>query len=539
MNAPLVVLDTPTLYYRAFYALPDTMTDSAGMPINAVRGTLDTIASLVDLTGSRRIVAAMDADWRPAFRTEVVPEYKAQRIKDAEAGTEIPTELAVQLPLLEQMLAAAGIPVAEVAGTEADDVIASLVVGTAEPVVIVSSDRDLLSLLDDEGRVSVLRPVKKGAFESLDVDGLRAEYGVASGIRYRELAALRGDPSDGLAGVPGIGTKTAASLLETFGDLAGLLDAARSGAKGPGLSPKRREALVEHAEAVGRTLTVMTCLTDLDIAGFVAAADAPDGDERTLTELASAHNLTGPAGRLLTALREEVGGWAKGRVTGFDLETTGVDPHEARIVSAALVDYDEGVRTGSRTWLVDPGVEIPADSAAVHGLSTEYVREHGADPHEALTRILDGIRAVKEAGGVLVGHNIVYDLTVLAAEAHRLGIDSDVAAACPAVVDTLVVDKHVDQYRKGKRTLTALAEAWDVVLDNAHDALADTVAAAEIAFAIARAHPEVARLTPADLHAAQKEWKAEQARSLQDYLRRKGRTGAVVNEDWPFEPPRH
>lgn len=562
MTQPLVVLDTPTLYYRAFYALPDSLRDPAGMPINAARGMTQTLASLVELTGSTRIVAAMDADWRPAFRTAVVPEYKAQRVTDEAAGTETPPDLAVQLPLITALLTAAGIPVAEVPGTEADDVIASIAAGAGEPVVIVSSDRDLLSLLTPGRELAVMRPKKAGAWDTLRLADLPAAYGVTDGAQYRALAALRGDPSDGLAGVPGIGEKTAAALLTGYGDLTGIVAAAAAGERAHGLSPRRAAAILEHRAAVEANHTVMSCREDLPVAGFVDAAGG-SADPAALRELAARHGLTQGVERLLTVLDPATGGaeasrtpaaaaadtatggaessaasWTAAPLWGFDLETTGTDPHTARIVSAALVRFESGAPVERLTWLVDPGVEIPAASVRIHGITSEHVRAHGRPVAEAVPEILARIAAIRETGGMLVGHNVVYDLTILQYEAERTGSEPDARSACPPVIDTFVLDKQAQRFRKGARTLTAVSENWGVELSQAHEALADAEAAVRIALAIAAAHPDIAAHSPAALHRAQIGWKAEQAASFQKYLRGRGRPDAVVDPSWPFEPRR-
>lgn len=563
MTQPLVVLDTPTLYYRAFYALPDSLRDPAGMPINAARGMTQTLASLVELTGSTRIVAAMDADWRPAFRTAVVPEYKAQRVTDEAAGTETPPDLAVQLPLITALLTAAGIPVAEVPGTEADDVIASIAAGAGEPVVIVSSDRDLLSLLAPGRDLAVMRPKKAGAWVTLRLADLPAAYGVADGVQYRALAALRGDPSDGLAGVPGIGEKTAAALLTGYGDLPGIIAAAAAGERAHGLSPRRAAAILEHRAAVEANHTVMSCREDLPVAGFVAAAGGAV-DPIALRELAARHGLTQGVERLLTVLDPATGtgdasgpgspaaapgasapgtdssggSWTAAPLWGFDLETTGTDPHTARIVSAALVRFSSGAPVERLTWLVDPGVEIPAASVGIHGITPEHVRAHGRPVAEAVPEILAEVAAIREAGGMLVGHNVVYDLTILQYEAERAAAVPDARTACPPVIDTFVLDKQAQRFRKGARTLTAVSENWGIDLSRAHEALADAEAAVRIALAIAAAHPDIAAHSPAALHAAQIGWKAEQAASFQTYLRSRGRPDAVVDPSWPFEPRR-
>ena len=558
MTQPLVVLDTPTLYYRAFHALPDSLRDPAGMPINAARGVTQTLASLVELTGSTRIVAAMDADWRPAFRTAVVPEYKAQRVTDDAAGTETPPDLAVQLPLITALLAAAGIPVAEVPGTEADDVIASIAAAAHESVVIVSSDRDLLSLLAPGRDLVVMRPKKAGVWDTLRIADLPGSYGVVDGAQYRALAALRGDPSDGLAGVPGIGEKTAAALLSGYGDLPGIFAAAEAGERAHGLSPRRAAAILEHRAAVEANHTVMTCREDLPVAGFVEAAGG-DPDPVALRELAARHGLTQSAERLLAALGappadvappagvpaaahtgEQSAGevWTEAPLWGFDLETTGTDPHTARIVSAALVRFAGGDPVERLTWLVDPGVEIPAASVRIHGITPEHVRAHGRPVAEAVPEILAKVAAIRGAGGMLVGHNVVYDLTILQYEAERAGAEPDARAVCPPVIDTFVLDKRAQQFRRGPRTLTAVSQNWGVELSQAHEALADAEAAVRIALAIAAVHPDIAAHSPAALHAAQIGWKREQAASFQEYLRGRGRPNAVVDPSWPFEPRR-
>lgn len=576
MKAPLIILDTPALYYRAFYALPDTIRSPEGFPVNAVRGVLDTIAQLAESWSSTRIVATMDADWRPAFRTAIVPEYKEQRILDHEAGTETPPDLAAQLPLLRSSLIAAGIPIAEVAGTEADDVIASFIAGTDEPVVIVSPDRDLLALLDDAGRATVSRPKKGGVWEQVQARDLPELYGVASGTAYRALAALRGDPSDGLPGVPGIGEKTAAKLVDGYGSLDGVIAAAEAGEKDHGLSPKRRESILVHAEAVRRQHQVMTAVDDLEIGEFLAAVAASEQnrDAATLRELAGTHGFERSAERLIAVLSptptaeaplasiaapttsgaaaEATGelfappeptlpdrGWTRSPVWGFDLETTGTDPHTARIVTASLCEFRDGVETSRLEWLADPGVEIPRAAAEVHGITTEHARTHGRPLADVVGEVLEWFARIRDSGGLIVGHNIVYDLTILEVESQRLGTPTHAAQVCPPVIDTFVIDKHVDPYRRGSRVLTALAEHWSVALDNAHDATADAVAAVEIALRIAAAHPEtIGSLAAGELHEAQVGWKREQSASFEAYLRRKrGDDSITVSREWPFETP--
>lgn len=540
---PLVLVDTPALYYRAFYSVPDSIVNDEGQPVNAVRGVLDAIAQMIRRFSSARVVATMDADWRPAFRTAIMPEYKAARIKDEEAGTEIPPELNAQLPILRAVLAAAGIPIAEADGTEADDVIATMAAESTTPVVIVSPDRDLLALLDADRDVSVLRPRNGGEWEAITAADLPGLYGVESGIRYRELAALRGDPSDGLPGAAGIGEKTAATLLTNFGTLAGIVSAAKAGVKTGGLSPKRATTIVDSEEMLARTVEVMTCLTDVD---HGIALDSLPGSLDTAALEAAAHgqNIARSVDNLLAALDSagvsaspDTGGrpgaevpWPQARLIGFDLETTGVDPDTARIVTAALVEEPDRVEM----WLADPGVEIPEAARAVHGITTEYAQANGAPAVEVVTALCTALAGFRDEGAVVVGHNIVYDLSVLDAEVRRHRPDLELRALLPAIVDTFVLDRQVDRYRRGKRTLTATAEAWGVDLLDAHDAAADARAALDISRALAMKSTEIAALTGPEIMAAQGEWKRAQAADLQAFLRRKGNADAVVDGSWPI-----
>lgn len=540
---PLVLVDTPALYYRAFYSVPDSIVNDAGQPVNAVRGVLDAIAQMIRRFSSSRVVATMDADWRPAFRTAIMPEYKAARIKDEEAGTEIPPELDAQLPILRAVLTAAGISIAEADGTEADDVIATMAAESTTPVVIVSPDRDLLALLDADRDVSVLRPRKGGEWEAITAADLPELYGVESGIRYRELAALRGDPSDGLPGAAGIGEKTAATLLTNYGTLAGIVSAAKAGVKTGGLSPKRATTIVDSEEMLARTVEVMTCLTDVD---HGIALDALPGslDAAALEAAAHGQNIARSVENLLAALDsagvtaspdtgERPGAevpWPQARLIGFDLETTGVDPDTARIVTAALVEEPDRVEM----WLADPGVEIPEAARAVHGITTEYAQANGAPAVEVVTALCTALAGFRDEGAVVVGHNIVYDLSVLDAEVRRHRPDLELRALLPAIVDTFVLDRQVDRYRRGKRTLTATAEAWGVDLLDAHDAAADARAALDISRALAMKSTEIAALTGPEIMAAQGEWKRAQAADLQAFLRRKGNADAVVDGSWPI-----
>jgi 5'-3' exonuclease len=254
----LMLLDTASLYYRAFYGMPDTVTAPDGTPVNAIRGLLDAIARLVKDYAPERLVACLDADWRPAFRVAAIPGYKAHRAEE-DGSEQTPPALAIQIPLITQVLAAAGIALAEHEGYEADDIIATLAASAEQPVDVVTGDRDLFQLVDDERRVRVLYTIKGlGRLEPVTEDGVAKKYDIP-GDRYADFAVLRGDPSDGLPGVPGIGEKTAAALIRIFGDLDSLKTALDMGHGGfpPGTRKKLEGArpYLDVAPAVVRTAT--------------------------------------------------------------------------------------------------------------------------------------------------------------------------------------------------------------------------------------------------------------------------------------------
>jgi 5'-3' exonuclease len=225
---PLMLLDAASLYFRAFYGVPETITAADGTPVNAIRGFTDMVARLVTDRRPRRLVACLDLDWRPAFRVDALPSYKAHRVpgrpETAPAGVPevVPAGLAPQVPVLLELLDAAGIATAGAAGYEADDVIGTLAAAeTTDPVLAVSGDRDLMQIVRDEPVPVRLLYIGRGLAraELLGPVEVAAKYGLPAaraGAAYAEMAMLRGDPSDGLPGVPGIGAKTAATLVGRF-----------------------------------------------------------------------------------------------------------------------------------------------------------------------------------------------------------------------------------------------------------------------------------------------------------------------------------
>lgn len=296
----LMLLDTASLYYRAFYGMPETVTAPDGTPVNAIRGLLDAIARLVRDHRPARLVACLDADWRPSFRTDAIPGYKAHRA-EPDGSEQTPPGLAVQIPLITQLLIASGIALAEADGYEADDVIATLAARAGQPVDVVTGDRDLFQLVDDERRVRVLYTVKGlGKLDAITEAEVGKKYAIP-GDRYADFAVLRGDPSDGLPGVPGIGEKTAAALIRAFGDLGRLLNALDLGHGGfpPGTRKKLEAArgYLDVAPAVVRTAVDVPLPDDID-----GTLPAVPPDQETLTEIGAELGL----GSSLTRFRAAV-----------------------------------------------------------------------------------------------------------------------------------------------------------------------------------------------------------------------------------------
>jgi 5'-3' exonuclease len=224
-----MLLDTASLYFRAFYGVPDTVTAPDGTPVNAVRGLLDMIARLVRARHPARLVACLDADWRPAFRVAALPSYKAHRAAPGGAEEQVPPALAAQVPVIEQVLGAAGMAMAGAPGYEADDVIGTLAAAAEVPVDIVTGDRDLFQLVDDGKPVRVIYTVRGlTKLDIVDEAAITARYQIP-GRAYAEYATLRGDPSDGLPGVAGVGDKTAAALVRAFGSVEAIVEAIDKG----------------------------------------------------------------------------------------------------------------------------------------------------------------------------------------------------------------------------------------------------------------------------------------------------------------------
>jgi 5'-3' exonuclease len=295
-----MLLDTPSLYFRAFFGVPESVRAPDGTPVNAVRGLIDMIARLVRERGPEHLVATMDADWRPAFRVAALPSYKAHRVA-ADGGDQVPSALDAQLPIIDDILDAAGLARLGAPGYEADDVIGTLAVRASGPVDIVTGDRDLFQLVDEDGPVLVLYTAR--GIKNLEVLGekeVAAKYGIP-GRGYADFATLRGDPSDGLPGVPGVGDKTAAALVTRFGSVEGIVAALEAGTT-EGFPAGSRLKLTAALGYLAAARTVVRVVTDIDLPHVDDRLPRTPRDPERLVELADQWNLGSPVNRLLAAL---------------------------------------------------------------------------------------------------------------------------------------------------------------------------------------------------------------------------------------------
>ncbi|MGA8415204.1 MAG: flap endonuclease [Candidatus Dormiibacterota bacterium] len=284
MSRDWLFVDGSSLIFRAFYGVPKTVRSPDGRLINAARGFLETLTRLIGTRHPRRLAVASDADWRPDWRVALIPGYKAQRVAEP-----IPPALIPQMPVIDAFLAAIGIDALGVTDYEAEDVIATWTAKTTGTVEIVSGDRDLFALIEDP-RVIVLYP-EKGAWAVIDEGEVTRRYGIP-GRHYADFAMLRGDPSDGLPGLKGVGAIAAASMIRQHGGVPAILEARR---------------LNEHdQEYLTRALRVVPPVADLDIELPAGNRDHYPADPAALNVLMSEHGLQAASSRLVEALNEQV-----------------------------------------------------------------------------------------------------------------------------------------------------------------------------------------------------------------------------------------
>lgn len=303
MTDRLMLLDTASLYFRAFYGVPDSVVGPDRRPINAARGLLDMIAKLVALYEPTHLIACWDDDWRPQWRVDLIPSYKAHRVAEevlAAPDVEVvPDPLEHQIPAIREELRALRVPVVGVSHHEADDVIGTYATIATIPVDVVTGDRDLFQLIDDDRDVRVIYTGR--GMSNLEVhtgDTTTAKYGIAPS-QYADFAVLRGDPSDGLPGVAGIGEKTATTLLARYGDLAGIVEAASSD---EGMSAGVRAKLLAAADYLAVAPQVVAVVRDLALPVGIDEARITRADDSAIASVAEKWGLGASLTRATDAL---------------------------------------------------------------------------------------------------------------------------------------------------------------------------------------------------------------------------------------------
>jgi len=299
-----MLLDTASMYFRAYYGVPDSFRAPDGTPVNAVRGLLDFIARLVTDYRPTHLACCWDNDWRPQWRVDLIPSYKAHRVEVVMPGGSdvevVPDPLEAQIPVIIEVLGAFGTTVVGADGFEADDVIGTLATDAGMPVDIVTGDRDPVQLVDDEAEVRVLYIARGvGRHERVTESVVREKYGVAA-RQYADFATLRGDTSDGLPGVAGVGDKTAATLLDRFGDVEGIMAAVADPESD--LAPGPRRKIQDALDYLAVAPQVVAVARDIDLGEPDLTLPLTPRDPDGVVRLAGRWGLDSPAGRLVEAL---------------------------------------------------------------------------------------------------------------------------------------------------------------------------------------------------------------------------------------------
>ncbi|WP_198586804.1 5'-3' exonuclease [Glycomyces xiaoerkulensis] len=295
----LMLIDAASLWYRAYYGLPSSIKSPAGVRSGAVRGFFDGLAVLSRRYSPTGMVCCLEGDWRPGWRTALLPEYKSARaLPDGSEDT--PEGLDEQVAAIEALLPALGVATAAHPGFEADDVIATLASRESGPVRVVTGDRDLFQLVDDERDhrvVYLARGISKA--ELFDAAAVTAKFGVDPD-HYVDYAVLRGDPSDGLPGVKGVGAKTAVSLVNTFGGVGGIKAAATD--DGSDLPARQRRAILDSGDYLDRALRVATVVEDVPVPPVDPALPAGPADRSRVAELTEQWGIASALGRFGEAI---------------------------------------------------------------------------------------------------------------------------------------------------------------------------------------------------------------------------------------------
>jgi len=302
MAAPrLMLLDTASLYFRAFYGVPESTVAPDGTPVNAVRGLLDFIRRLVDDHSPTHLIACWDDDWRPEFRVAAIPSYKAHRVvEQGSEAEEIPDTLAPQIPIIIDVLEALGIPRVGVPGFEADDVIATYATESDIPVDIVTGDRDLFQLVNDSLDRRVIYTARSVSRPDIYTEAVIAEKYAIPGHLYADFAILRGDPSDGLPGVKGIGEKTAATLVSEHGSIDGIRAAALDA--NTNMAKAVRAKIIEQSAYLDVAPLVVSTVIDVPVPAVESRITAAPADGQRYAQLTDTWGLGSSASRAANAL---------------------------------------------------------------------------------------------------------------------------------------------------------------------------------------------------------------------------------------------
>jgi 5'-3' exonuclease len=296
----LMLLDSASLWYRAYYGMPDTLLSPSGMPVNAIRGYLDMTARLIGMYSPDRIVACIEGDWRPSWRVDLFPDYKANRLEDESDEEEEPETLTPQIPVLLDLLDAFGIPMLGVDDYEADDVMATFAVKEKGPIRVVTGDRDLFQMVDDKRDVKIVYLARGiSQHDLVDSKWVAEKYGIP-GDRYALFAMFRGDPSDGLPGVRGIGEKGAALIANHFATV----DEALAGAKAehPALTKSLAKKIIDGADYLKIAPTLVHCAKDVAIPKMNIAMPKKPEDLSTIYQMKDEYGLGASVDRLISAL---------------------------------------------------------------------------------------------------------------------------------------------------------------------------------------------------------------------------------------------
>ena len=295
----LMLLDSASLWYRAYFGMPDTLLSPSGQPVNAIRGYLDITARLIGIYKPNRLVACIEGDWRPSWRVDLFPDYKANRL-DVEGEEEEPDTLGPQIPILLDLLEAFGIPLVGVDDYEADDVMASFAVREKGPIKIVTGDRDLFQLVDDARKVSVVYLAKGIAnHDHVDLKWIAQKYDIP-GERYALFAMIRGDASDGLPGIRGIGEKGAAIIAKQFTTLEDVVLAAK--AQDERLTPNLRKKIIDSQAYAEIAPKLVHCALDVPLPKMdLAMPKRPDRLEE-IYQYQKDYGLGASVDRLIAAL---------------------------------------------------------------------------------------------------------------------------------------------------------------------------------------------------------------------------------------------